>query len=85
MFQSFVNNMLSIDSVGIEKAFSSIETDREYFKEKRQADNEIIMNRKAAIGKWVAVAPLVFVFGFYLIYPMIKMAMSMMNEINAAM
>ena len=85
MFQSFVNNMLSIDNVGIEKAFSSIETDRQYYKEKRQADNNIMMERKAGIGKWVAMAPLVFVFGFYLIYPMVKMAMSMMNQINQAM
>lgn len=85
LFQSFVGNLLSIDNVGVVKAFSGIETDREYYKEKRQADNEILMKKKSEIGKWIALAPLIFVFGMYLIYPMMKLAMTMMNQINAAL
>ena len=85
MFKSFVNNLLSIDSVGVEKSFSNVETDREYYKEKRKEDNDMLMKKKADIGKWVAMIPLVFVFGAYLIYPMIKLAMSMMSEINGAL
>lgn len=83
-FQSFCNNLLSIDAVGVEKAFANVETDREYYKEKRKADNEMLMNRKAAIGKWVAILPLVFVFGAYLIYPMVSLAMTMMDEVGSA-
>lgn len=85
LFQSFVGNLLSIDNVGVERAFSGIETDREYYKEKRQSDNEILMKKKSEIGKWIALAPLIFVFGMYLIYPMMQLAVSMMNQINQAL
>jgi Flp pilus assembly protein TadB len=83
-FQSLCLNLLAIDNVGVEKAFSNVETDREYYKEKRKEDNEIIMNRKLQIGKFVALFPVVFVFGAYMIYPLLKLATSMMGEINSA-
>lgn len=83
-FQSLTNCLLAIDSVGIEKAFANIETDREYYKNKRQEDNEILIAKKANLGKWVAIFPLFFVFGAYLIYPMVALAMNMMAAINQA-
>lgn len=83
-FKSLCLNLLSIDNVGVEKAFSNVETDREYYKAKRQEDNEIIMKRKLEIGKWVSLFPVIFVFGAYMIYPLLKLAMNMMNEINMA-
>ena len=76
--------MIAIDDVGVETAFSSIETDRAYLKEKRKEDNEIMMNRKASIGRWVALFPLAFAFAAYLIYPLINMAQSMMSQIQSA-
>ena len=83
-FQSLMNSMIAIDDVGVETAFSSIETDRAYLKEKRKEDNEIMMNRKASIGRWVALFPLAFAFAAYLIYPLINMAQSMMSQIQSA-
>ena len=84
-FQSLVNSMLAIDDVGVETAFSNIEIDREYYKEKRKEDNEEMMERKGSIAKFIAFIPVIFVVGAYLIYPLVNMAMSMMNEINQAM
>lgn len=85
LFQSYVGNLISIDKVGIEKAFSSLETDREYYKKKREDDNNAMIQRKSTYAKWISVVPLVLVFGGYLIYPMMQMAMNMMSEINNAL
>lgn len=85
LFQSFVGCLLAIDNVGVLKAFAGLETDRNYYKEKRKEDNEALMRKKSEIGKWIALAPVVFVFAAYLIFPMGQLAMNMMNQINAAM
>ena len=84
-FKSFCNNLLSIDTVGVREAFSNIETDREYYKEKRREDNEEQMKRKAKWGQWAAIAPLVIVFVIYMIYPMLAMSMNMMQQVNGIM
>lgn len=85
LFQSFVGCLLSIDNVGVQKAFAGLETDRNYYKEKRKEDNEALMRKKSEIGKWIALAPVIFVFAAYLIYPMGKLALGMMSQINSAM
>lgn len=83
-FRSICMDLLAVDDVGVEKAFSNIETDREYYKEKRKEDNEIILQKKLTIAKWVSLFPIAFVFCAYMIYPLLKLAMDMMAEINAA-
>ncbi len=84
-FQSFCNRLINVDSVGLERAFSSIETEREYYKEKRKEDNDQMIKKKANRARWAAIIPLVIVFALYLIYPMLKMAMSMMSEFSNVM
>ena len=84
-FKSFVNCMISVDEVGMVTAFSSIETDRAYYKEKRQEDNNRMMAKKSTYAKWIAIIPLVFVFAFYLIYPMVQFALEMMGQVNSAL
>ncbi len=84
-FKSFCNNLLSIDTVGVREAFSNIETDREYYKEKRREDNEDQMRKKARWGQLAAIFPLVLVFIIYLIYPMLAMSMNMMKQVNGIM
>ena len=83
-FQSLVGCLESIDDVGVETAFSNIETDREYYKEKRKEDNEIMLQRRSQTANLIAMIPLMFVFGMYMIYPMVKLAISMMSEITTA-
>lgn len=83
-FQSLVGCLESIDDVGVETVFSNVEIDREYYKEKRKEDNEIILQRKSQLANLIAMIPLMFVFGMYMIYPMVKLAISMMSEITTA-
>jgi len=84
-FKSFVNCMLSVDEVGMVTAFSSIETDRAYYKEKRQEDNLRMITRKSTYAKWISIIPLFFVFIFYLIYPMVQFALEMMGQVSSAL
>ena len=85
LFKSYVNCMISVDEVGMVTAFSSIETDRAYYKEKRQEDNNRMMAKKSNYAKWISIIPLFFVFAFYLIYPMVQFALEMMNQVSAAL
>ena len=85
LFQSYVGNLITVDKVGVERAFASLETDREYYKKKRETDNDIMVQRKSTIAKVISMAPLVATFTFYLIVPMLKMAFTMMNDISSAM
>lgn len=84
-FKSFANCMISVDEVGMVTAFSSIETDRAYYKEKRQEDNLRMITRKSTYAKWISIIPLFFVFIFYLIYPMVQFALEMMGQVSSAL
>ncbi len=81
-FRRFVDNLLMVDDEDILTAFSEIETDREYDKEKRKTDNEIISTQKAEIGKIIAFIPLVCTLIFYLIIPFAIYAVEMMSVIG---
>lgn len=84
-FKSFANSLISVDDVGMVNAFSSIEIDRAYYKEKRQEDNVRMITRKSIYAKWISIIPLFFVFIFYLIYPMVQLAMEMMGQVNSSL
>lgn len=81
-FRRFVDNLLMVDDEDILTAFAEIETDREYYKEKRKTDNEIISTQKAEIGKVIAFIPLIMTLVFYLIVPFAMYAIEMMSAIG---
>lgn len=81
-FRRFVDNLLMVDNEDILTAFSEIETDREYYQEKRKTDNEIISTQKSEIGKVIAFIPLITTLVFYLIVPFAMYAIRMMSAIG---
>lgn len=81
----FVDNLLAIDSVGIEAAFDEITTEREYYKEKRREDNLHLANHKAAKARRYAFIPLFLVIGLYLLAPMVMASIQMLLGIYQAM
>ena len=83
-FKRFVDNLLSIDNVGIVSAFDEIESEREYYKKKREQDNDMITHKKAARGKMIAFVPLIIAIGGYMIYPFLSMAIEMMGVMSDA-
>lgn len=68
-FQRFVDNLMICDEIGIERAFDEVATDRQYFQEKRKQENEIQLEKKSNVAKFIAYIPAVFVIGGYLILP----------------
>ncbi len=82
-FRRFVDNLLMVEEEDILTAFSEIETDREYYKEKRKADNEIISTQKAEIGKIVAFIPLVLTLIAYMLIPLGMYSMEMLRSMGA--
>lgn len=83
-FKRYVDNLLSIDDVGMVSAFDEIESEREFYKKKREQDNEIISNQKASQGKMIAYVPLIAVVGGYMILPFLIMSLNMMSTMNSA-
>lgn len=81
-FRRFVDNLLMIEDEDIQTAFSEIETDREYYKEKRKTDNEIITTRKAEIGKIIAFIPLIVTLLGYMIIPFAMFALQMIRSVG---
>lgn len=81
-FRRFVDNLLMVDDEDILTAFAEIETDREYYKEKRKTDNEIISTKKAEIGKIIAFVPLLATLIADLIVPFAMYAIRMMTSIG---
>ena len=81
-FRRFVDNLLMVEDEDILTAFSEIETDREYYKEKRKTDNEIISTQKAEVGKIVAFVPLILTLVVYMIVPFALYSLEMMKSIG---
>lgn len=84
-FKRFCDNLLSIDSVGIVSAFEEIESEREFYKKKREQDNEEILEKKSSRGKLICMVPIYVTVGGYLIFPFMQMAMSMMGTMGTAL
>jgi hypothetical protein len=78
-FQLLVNSLISIDDVGVEKAFSGIEIDRGYYKDKRKEDNMIMTERKSNIATLLCFLPLLFILFSYFIFPVAQYALKQME------
>ncbi len=61
----------AVENVKISEAFDELETDRNFFQEKRKEANERLINKKVKIGKLLGFAPMVTLFVAYLIGPLI--------------
>ena len=61
----------AVENVKLTDAFDELETERNFFQEKRKEANERLIKRKAAIGKVIGFAPMVVLFVGYLIVPLV--------------
>lgn len=73
---------IACDSIGISKAFSDIESDRRYYIEKHKQDNEIIINNKALIAKFIAFIPICIIIIFVLVIPFVYEGIQQLNSFN---
>ena len=83
-FKTFVRLVESmqaaVEKIPIRDAFDELESEREYYREKRRESNERLIARKGMIGKFIGFAPLVTVFVLYLIVPLVFIGMMSMTQ-----
>ena len=76
----------AVEKVPIREAFDELETDREYYQEKRKESNERLISKKGMMGRAIGFAPIVGIFVGYLIVPLIGIGLTSMttvfNEMN---
>ena len=70
----------AVEKIPIKDAFDELDSEREYYRDKRKESNERLIKRKGMIGKVVGFAPMVGLFVGYLIVPLVAIGMSAMTE-----
>lgn len=70
----------AVESIPIREAFDELDTERNYYQEKRKESNERLISRKSMIGKLFGFAPMVILFVGYLILPLCVIGLTSMTE-----
>ncbi|AGC68352.1 hypothetical protein Cst_c13610 [Thermoclostridium stercorarium subsp. stercorarium DSM 8532] len=74
-FARIVENLISAaDKITVEQAFDELRLEREYYQEKRKQDNEIMVNRKGILGKFIAFIPMGATILLYILIPFILLS-----------
>jgi len=66
-------------------AFDELDSERDYYQEKRKASNERLISRKGMIGKAIGFAPMVVLFVGYLIVPLVAIGIFSMTDTFSTM
>ena len=75
----------AVEKIPISKAFDELDSERDYYQERRKESNNRLITRKGTIGKIVGFAPMICLFILYLVVPMIFIGLSSMTSTFAAM
>lgn len=70
----------AVEKIPIADAFDELETEREYYQEKRKESNERLISKKGMIGRAIGFAPMVCLFVGYLIVPLVVIGMMSMTQ-----
>lgn len=70
----------AVEKIPIREAFDELDTERDYYQEKRKASNEKLISRKGMIGKAIGFAPMIVLFVGYLIVPLVVIGLMSMTE-----
>jgi len=74
----------SVEKVPIREAFEELDSDKDYYKDKRKETNDRLITRKSMIGKVLGFAPMIIAFVGYLIVPLVLIGLkSMMSSFEA--
>lgn len=73
----------AVEKIPIKDAFDELDSERDYYQEKRKESNDRLIKRKGMIGKAIGFAPMVCMFVGYLIIPLVFIGLtSMSNSFN---
>ena len=69
----------AVEKIPIKDAFDDLDSERDYYQEKRKESNERLIKRKGMIGKAIGFTPMVCLFVGYLIVPLVFIGLTAMN------
>jgi len=75
----------AVEKIPIIQAFDELDSERDYYQEKRKQSNERLIARKAMIGKAIGFAPMICLFVGYLIVPLVVVGLGSMSGTMSGM
>ncbi len=75
----------AVEKIPIKEAFDELETEREYYQEKRKESNERLISKRGMVGKVFGFAPMIVLFVGYLIAPLVALGLMNMGSTMSAM
>lgn len=69
----------AVEKIPIREAFDELDTERDYYQEKRKESNNRLISRKSLIGRAIGFAPMICLFVGYLIIPLVVIGLGSMN------
>ena len=86
LFVRIVENLQSaVEKIPIKDAFDELDTERDYYQERRKETNARLISRKSLIGKVIGFAPMICLFVGYLIIPLVVIGLNSMSGAFAGM
>ena len=70
----------AVEKIPIRDAFDELDSERDYYQEKRKESNDRLIKRKGMIGKAIGFAPMVSMFVGYLIIPLVFIGLTSMSS-----
>ena len=70
----------AVEKIPIKDAFDELDSERDYYQEKRKESNDRLIKRKGMIGKAIGFAPMVCMFVGYLIIPLVFIGLTSMSN-----
>ena len=70
----------AVEKVPIKEAFDELDSDREYYQDKRKEANDRLISKKGMIGRAIGFTPLVGIFVGYLVVPLVVIGLTSMTS-----
>ncbi|MBQ2938366.1 MAG: hypothetical protein IJE05_05795 [Clostridia bacterium] len=75
----------AVEKIPIKDAFDELDSERDYYRDKRRESNERLIARKGLIGKVIGFAPMICLFVGYLIIPLVFIGLTSMSSSFSSM
>ena len=83
-FKEFIRRVESmqaaVEKIPIAEAFDELDSERDYYQERRKESNNRLISKKGMIGKVIGFAPMVALFVGYLIVPLVFIGLTSMTS-----
>ena len=70
----------AVEKVPIKEAFDELDSDREYYQDKRKEANDRLISKKGMIGRAIGFTPLIGIFVGYLVVPLVAIGLTSMTS-----